>query len=151
MMPFLCLTINTSLSVSLMCMTLLLFVDILALSAEPGEYPNMEAILSMYLNDTMLKELPYVVGYCGEFREGIMQQAGPHCYDFLSLFLFSHHCSITPFHFPFELFICFTCIALLFTHDLMHSHAVHTQPHPQSCCLHIASCTVSYTATFLSI
>ena len=25
------------------------------------------------------------------------------CYDFLSLFLFSHHCSITPFHFPFEL------------------------------------------------
>ena len=27
----------------------------------------------------------------------------PTCYDFLSLFLFSHHCSITPFHFPFEL------------------------------------------------
>ena len=22
-----------------------------------------------------------------------------YCYDFLSLFLFSHHCSITPFHF----------------------------------------------------
>ena len=25
------------------------------------------------------------------------------CYNFFSLFLFSHHCSITPFHFPFEL------------------------------------------------
>ena len=33
----------------------------------------------------------------------------------------------------------------------MHSIAVHIQPHPQSCCLHIASCTVSYTATLLSI
>ena len=28
---------------------------------------------------------------------------GALCYNFLSLFLFSHHCSITPFHFPFEL------------------------------------------------
>ena len=33
----------------------------------------------------------------------------------------------------------------------MHSIAVHTQPHPQSCCLHIASCIVLNTATFLSI
>ena len=35
-----------------------------------------------------------------------LEPAGPAqslCYDFLSLFLFSHHCSITPFHFPFEL------------------------------------------------
>ena len=33
----------------------------------------------------------------------------------------------------------------------MHSIAVHTQPHTQSCCLHIASCTVLCTATFPSI
>ena len=56
------------------------------------------------------------------------------------------HLSIFPLNFHF-----FTCIALLFTHDLMHSHAVHTQPQLQSCCLHIASCTVLYTATILSI
>ena len=29
------------------------------------------------------------------------------CYNFLSLFLFSHHCSITPFHFPSELLVLF--------------------------------------------
>ena len=37
----------------------------------------MDEILSIYLNATILEELPYVVGYCGEFRERIMQQAGP--------------------------------------------------------------------------
>ena len=30
----------------------------------------------------------------------------PKCYNFLSLFLSSHHCSIKPFHFPFWTFIC---------------------------------------------
>ena len=33
----------------------------------------------------------------------------------------------------------------------LHSLTVHTQPHPQSCCLHIASCTALCTAIFLSI
>lgn len=37
----------------------------------------MDEILSKYLSATILEELPYVVGYCGEFREGIMQQSGP--------------------------------------------------------------------------
>jgi hypothetical protein len=77
-----------------MCMTLLLFVDILILSAEPGEYPNMEAILSIYLNDTVLEELPYVAGYCGEFRKGIMQQAGPRRIPGTSDFLYF----VTPSH-----------------------------------------------------
>ena len=36
----------------------------------------MEAILSIYLRDTNLENLPYVTGYCGEF--GILQKAGPH-------------------------------------------------------------------------
>ena len=62
------------------------------------------------------------------------------------------HLSIFPSNLNFHLFHMHS-IAVHTAHDLMHSHAVHSQPHlsPQSCCLHIASCTVLYTATFLSI
>ena len=59
------------------------------------------------------------------------------CYDFLSLFHFSHYCSIRTFLFSLNFHL--------------HSLTVHTQPHPQSCCLHIASCTALCTAIFLSI
>ena len=59
------------------------------------------------------------------------------CYDFLSLFHFSHYCSITTFLFSLNFHL--------------HSLTVHTQPHLQSHCLHIASCTASCTAIFLSI
>ena len=45
-------------------------------------------------------------------------------YCLLRFSLFSHHCSITPFHFPFELY--FTCIALLFIHSLIRSPVVYT-------------------------
>ena len=58
-------------------------------------------------------------------------------YDFLSLFHFSHYCSITTFLFSLNFHL--------------HSLTVHTQPHPQSCYLHIASCTALCTAIFLSI
>jgi hypothetical protein len=44
---------------------------------EPGERPDMDAILFRFLGATILETLPYVKGYCGEFREGITQQAGP--------------------------------------------------------------------------
>lgn len=39
----------------------------------------MKAILAIYLRGkTTLEDLPYVSGYCGEFCDGILQQAGPH-------------------------------------------------------------------------
>ena len=47
------------------------------LSTEPGDPPDMDSILSQFLSATTLQELPYVKGYCGEFREGIVQKAGP--------------------------------------------------------------------------
>jgi hypothetical protein len=37
----------------------------------------MDEILSRFLSATVFEELPYVVGFCGDFREGITQQAGP--------------------------------------------------------------------------
>ena len=49
----------------------------LTFSTEPGEYPDMEKLLSVYLRDKNLEQLPYVTGYAGEFCEGIMQEAGP--------------------------------------------------------------------------
>ena len=54
--------------------TFILFL-FLIFSTEPGQYPDTRAILSIYLRDTNLEDLPYVTGYCGEF--GILQQAGP--------------------------------------------------------------------------
>jgi hypothetical protein len=65
----------------------------LILSTEPGEHPDMDEILSVYLSATILEELPYVVGYCGEFREGIMQKTGPRYHPGLSILFF--------FNFPF--------------------------------------------------
>ena len=81
-MPFLRMTILASPSVSIQVG----FVDaFLRLSTEPGERPDMDEILSVYLSAPTLGELPYVVGYCGEFRENIMQQAGPRYHPGLSI------------------------------------------------------------------
>jgi hypothetical protein len=55
---------------------LLLSFYLFTFSTEPGAYPDMQNILSIYLRDTTLEDLPYVVGYCGEFCDGISQQAG---------------------------------------------------------------------------
>ena len=59
------------------------FVHIFNTFPEPGDCPD---ILSRFLTANLLEELPYVEGYCGEFLEGIMQQAGPHWIT--SLFIF---------------------------------------------------------------
>lgn len=75
MMPSLILTIRISLSISPMTVTLILLI-ILTFSAEPGDYPDMSTYLGG-VGATISEELPYVAGYCGEFREGITQQAGP--------------------------------------------------------------------------
>lgn len=75
-MPSSFLTIKTSPSVSPMTVTLNLLI-FLTLFTEPGERPDMDEILSRFLSAAILEELPYVEGYCGEFREGITQQAGP--------------------------------------------------------------------------
>ena len=48
----------------------------------------MENILSGYLRDTTLEDLPYVVGYGGEFRDGIFQQAGKCLVPGMSPFLY---------------------------------------------------------------
>jgi hypothetical protein len=63
---------------------------LLTLSTEPGpgEHPDMDAILSKFLSATVVEELPYVEGYCGEFREGLMQQAGPRRMPGLLIFFF---------------------------------------------------------------
>ena len=53
----------------------------------------MQNILSIYLRDTTLEDLPYVEGYCGEFCDGIFQQAGSHLVPGMSLFLYL----VTPF------------------------------------------------------
>ena len=104
MKPFLCLTINTSPSVSPIDMDIIAFIDI---STEPqaGEHLDMDEILSGYLT-TFLEELPYVKGYCGEFRTGIMQQAGPRRIPGLSIFfycyLFSSIVSGTPWEFQVD-------------------------------------------------
>lgn len=50
----------------------------------------MDKILSIYLSTTVLEELPYVVGYCGEFQESITQWAGPHWIPGLSIFVFKN-------------------------------------------------------------
>ena len=54
---------------------LLLF---LTLPTELGDspYPDMEAILGVYLRDKNLENLPYITGYCGEFDREVFQQAG---------------------------------------------------------------------------
>ena len=57
-------------------------------STEPGVYPDMENILSVYLRDTNLADLPYIVGYGGEFCDGIFQQAGSRLVPGMSLFLY---------------------------------------------------------------
>ena len=80
-------TILTSPSVSSIVNFVILFV-FLTLSTEPGERPDMDKILSIYLSTTVLEELPYVVGYCGEFHESITQWAGPHWIPGLSIFSF---------------------------------------------------------------
>ena len=54
----------------------LLSLFLFTFSTEPGAYPDMENILSVYLRDTTLEDLPYIVGYGGEFCDGIFQQAG---------------------------------------------------------------------------
>ena len=53
------------------------FVHIFNTFPEPGDLPDMDNILSRFLTTNVLEELPYIEGYCGEFCEGIMQQAGP--------------------------------------------------------------------------
>ena len=53
------------------------FVCIFNTFPEPGDCPDIDNILSKFLSGTILEELPYIEGYCGEFHEGIMQQAGP--------------------------------------------------------------------------
>ena len=55
---------------------ILLLLFLFTFSTEPGAYPDMENILSIYLRNANLEDLPYVVGYGGEFCEGIFQQAG---------------------------------------------------------------------------
>ena len=67
-------------------MLLLIF---LTLSTEPGERLDMDEILSVYLT-TVLEELPYVKGYCGEFHAGITQQAGPRRIPGLSIFFYCY-------------------------------------------------------------
>lgn len=67
---------------------LLLSLFLFTFSTEPGTYPDMENILSIYLRDTTLEELPYVVGYCGEFCDGIFQQAGSRLVPGMSSFLY---------------------------------------------------------------
>ena len=93
MIPFSYHPIYTSPSVSRVTLSL----SLLTFSTEPGQYPDMEAILSIYLRDRSLETLPYITGYCGEF--GILQRAGPrqipgmsmslqifvYCYHYLSL------------------------------------------------------------------
>jgi hypothetical protein len=67
---------------------LLLLLLLFTFSTEPGAYPDMENILSVYLMDTTLEDLPYVVGYGGEFCEGIFQQAGSRLIPGMSSFLY---------------------------------------------------------------
>jgi hypothetical protein len=47
----------------------------------------MEAMLSIYLRGPKLEDLPYVSGYCGEFHDGISQQAGPRLIPGMSVLL----------------------------------------------------------------
>jgi hypothetical protein len=54
--------------------------------SEPGDHPDMDSILPKFLSATMLEELPYIEGYCGEFCEGITQKAGPRRIPGLSVF-----------------------------------------------------------------
>jgi hypothetical protein len=58
-------------------MTMTLILLIILTFTEPGDRPNMDEILFRYLGASILEELPYIEGYCGDFHEGITQQAGP--------------------------------------------------------------------------
>ena len=60
-----------------------------------GSTSNPQSSSALYSQKTCIMcGLLHLISQCGIVNE---------CYNFLSLFLFSHHCSITPFHFPFEL------------------------------------------------
>jgi hypothetical protein len=54
----------------------------------------MDRILSIYLRQATLEDLPYIVGYDGEFSSSIFQQAGPCRIPGISIYFF-----IVTFHY----------------------------------------------------
>ena len=108
---------------------------LLAIAAQKGSVVVQANAKNAYLHGTL--EPNKIIYMDLPPKYSLFNQIPANCYNFLSLFHFSHYCSITTF--PFSL-----------NFDL-HSLTVHTQPHLQSCCLHIASCTALCTAIFLSI
>ena len=79
---------------------------------------------------TSMKKLATIYHHQGKLKEA--EQLRVQVLDIVTIFF---HCSITTFLFSLNFHL--------------QSLTVHTQPHPQSCCLHIASCTALCTAISL--